>query len=312
MPLPRRHIRPSLDELGQLPPPPHLPGVPLASLSPAEQLAQKQASVAAAFGPYPELEAVSPSSIVGAEQLVDYRVRAKLVAASGKLGLYRERSHDVVDIPECRVPRPALRALANDLRGSLPSDVTGVDLREADSGTLVTLIARRGASRERLTAFARGLGERLPGVRGVALSLRDPDSPQLLGDEPVVVWGETELEHHFAKDALYHLAAPRIVHAGPPRTSRGAPRSIERGLAERLGTLEGRRLLELHSGSGLLGLRLARAAHARRSSKPSSPRSLEPLRQRERRGSRSTLGPATPSPSARRRCRPASASTRYW
>jgi 23S rRNA (uracil1939-C5)-methyltransferase len=238
---------------------PTCPGCPLLSLSPAEQLAAKQAAAAQALGLYPELQPVSPAKIVGAERLVDYRVRAKLVADRGKLGLYRERSHEVVDIPECRVLRPALRALANDLRGSLPSEVTGVDLREADSGALVTLIARRGASRERLTAFAQGLAERLPGVRGVALSLRDPESPQLLGDEPVVVWGEAELEHHFVKEAPYHLAAPGSFTQVHPEQAAELHARIERGLAERLGTLEGRRLLELHSGSGLLGLRLARA-----------------------------------------------------
>ncbi len=135
---------------------------------------------------------MSPAKIVGAERLVDYRVRAKLVADRGKLGLYRERSHGVVDIPECRVLRPALRALANDLRGSLPSEVTGVDLREADSGALVTLIARRGASRERLTAFAQGLAERLPGVRGVALSLMTPSRHSSSGRAGRSFWGEAE------------------------------------------------------------------------------------------------------------------------
>ncbi len=238
---------------------PTCPGCPLLSLPAADQLADKQGRVAAALAAYPELGTVTPAPITGAEQLVDYRVRAKLVAERGRLGLYRERSHEVVDVPECRVLRPALRAIANELRGSLPPDVTGVDLREADAGTLVTLIARRGASRERLIDFASGLGQRVPGVLGVALSLRDPDSPQLLGDEPVVVWGEAELEHHFSKDAPFHLAAPGSFTQVHPEQAARLHSAIERGLTERLAPLSGRSLLELHSGSGLLGLRLARA-----------------------------------------------------
>jgi 23S rRNA (uracil1939-C5)-methyltransferase len=220
---------------------------------------EKQATVATALGRYPELAQVSPAPIVGADRLVDYRVRAKLVAARDRLGLFREGSHELVDVPECRVMSPALRRLAAELRGRLPDDVTGVDLREADGGTLVTLIARRGASQGRLTAFATSLGERVPSVLGVAVSLRDPRSPQLLGDEPVVVWGKAELPHHFGEDAPYHLAAPGSFTQVHPEQAARLHSEIERRLVEHLGALSGARVLELHAGSGALGLRLARA-----------------------------------------------------
>lgn len=238
---------------------PRCPGCPLLSFPPEEQLPRKAATAAEALAPYVELGGAELAPIVGTDRRTEYRVRAKLVVKGDAIGLYQEGSHELVDLPNCQVLSPRLLSLTRALRGELPHEVTGLDLREADAGVLVTLITQRGASQERLKAYAAELGAKHPSVKSVALSQRDPDFPRLLGDEPSVVWGENELEHHFSPDAPYHLAAPGSFTQVHPEQAARLHQAIEQSLCQRLGSLRGRRLLELHSGSGALGLRLAKA-----------------------------------------------------
>ncbi|HEV8245120.1 MAG TPA: hypothetical protein VGP93_05105, partial [Polyangiaceae bacterium] len=210
-----------------------------------------------ALRPYRELAAVPAPEAVGAETMTGYRVRAKLVASGGRLGLFARGGHELVDVPECIVLSPNLRDVAQGLRGALPPEVTALDLRDSDSGVLVTLIARRGASKTRLTAFAEGLCERLPLIAGVALGFRDPDSPQLLGDEPELVAGVAALPHHFDPAAPWHYAAHGAFTQVHPDQTRKLHQAVEQRLERTLGGLRGRRILELHGGAGLLAMRLS-------------------------------------------------------
>jgi len=112
----------------------------------AEQLSRKAALVTQAFARYPELAPLECSAVAEATPTQAYRARAKLVfGADGALGLYARDSHDVVDIPECRVLSPALlrvtEAARRALCGQAPA-LAGLDLRVVDAGVLVTLIAR--------------------------------------------------------------------------------------------------------------------------------------------------------------------------
>src|ERR1700754_2782924 len=86
----------------------------------AEQLAHKRARVGDARAPYPTLRALPVLDTRPAEPMLEYRTRAKLVVSpAGEVGLYARGSHDVVDIPECRVLHPVLRALVARVRRSL-------------------------------------------------------------------------------------------------------------------------------------------------------------------------------------------------
>jgi 23S rRNA (uracil1939-C5)-methyltransferase len=233
------------------------PGCPLIERDLAEQLAFKRDVVVRALATYPALTNASVAEPIPAEPVVGYRVRAKLAAEAGKLGLYARGSHELVDVPECLVLRPRLREVARQLRGTLPAAISAVDLREADDGVLVTLIARDDAEPSALEALARELAARVPAIAGVALSSRALDSAQLLGGEPRSVVGPVALRYHFDPLQPWGLAAHGAftqAHAGQAARLHA---SIEALLAARLGRLAGSRLLELHAGSGLLALRLA-------------------------------------------------------
>jgi tRNA/tmRNA/rRNA uracil-C5-methylase (TrmA/RlmC/RlmD family) len=128
------HARGGLDatELGC----PHVercPGCPLGTLPYAVGLVHKGERLEQALRRHPELDTVKPcGGVLGAASARSYRLRAKLVAnAAGQLGLFAAGSHDVVDIPDCRVQAPELLAAAAALRALAPLEIAlrGVDLR---------------------------------------------------------------------------------------------------------------------------------------------------------------------------------------
>ena len=242
------------------------PGCALIALPYDVQLERKRSLVTRALGAYPELAHANVLATVPAAAASNYRVRAKLVASGGALGLFERGSHRVVDIPECPVLRPRLRSVAAALRGRLREigKVTSIDLRETDAGVIVTLAVPEGVSeleRERMVQVA---ALAAPEIAIVALSRRDPDDPRVLGAAPEVMHGPTELRHTLEAGAPFHYASPGAFTQAHAEQASVLHRAVERVLREefRSETANGvaaLRVLELYAGSGALGLRLARA-----------------------------------------------------
>jgi 23S rRNA (uracil1939-C5)-methyltransferase len=237
----------------------HCPGCPLIRLDYPEQLARKSRAVARAFAAYPALANAPFEPVVGAESTEGYRVRAKLVANGGRLGLYARGSHDVVDIPACPVLRPRLREAAAALRRLLAGErgISTVDLRESDDGVLVTLGGTlHGDALERLVER---VANEVPEVITVAAGERRPDSPRVLASAPRVRRGPPAARHRLADGGPYHYASPGAftqLHAGQAARAYAA---VTERLAALLGTLDAAAILELYAGSGALALRLARS-----------------------------------------------------
>jgi len=237
------------------------PGCPHAARPHAESLALKAERLETALGRHPELEHLPPrAGVTAAPTLYEYRLRTKLVAdASGRLGLFAAGSHDVVDIPGCRVQAAELFDAAAAIRALAPLEVPlrGVDLRLCDRGVLLCLVVEGRPDRSALERARQRLLERVPRLVGLAVNVARPGSVQLLGPEHELLAGEASERHHLAADAPWHFASHGAftqVHAGQTAHLHGR---IEAALALGLGGLTGRRLLELYAGSGALALRLA-------------------------------------------------------
>lgn len=244
---------------------PTCPGCPLINEPYARGLELKAERLELALGGYPELAGARVEPLMGAEEVTRYRLRAKLVAdAHGRLGLFEAGSHDVVDIPGCRILEPAVFAVASALRALLPLDLPlrGVDLRRVDRGVLVCLIVEGRPAASTIEAACERIRSTVPLVSGIAVSFTHPDAVQLLGTEQEIHHGVDAEPHHFSPAAPWHYASHGAftqVHAG--QTAR-LHEYIERQAVEKLGGLKGRRVLELYAGSGALALRLAaRGAH---------------------------------------------------
>lgn len=260
-------------------------GCPIIGLPYGEQLAMKRGRVVQSASRYPTLELVYTEPVAAADPIIEYRSRAKLIVTiGGKLGLYAKGGgHQVVDIPECRVLSPMLAAVAATLRAHIVADehtggplapfdpagggaLRAVDMREvhteAGPRVLLTLVAQRArvASRERLEDAARALAKEIETIAGVALSLHDGESPQILGTETVVLHGLSSVEDRIGR-SRQHASYGSFVQA-----HRGQAERVHASLLDLLGLdhprEEGqprREVLDLYGGAGGIALAIAHA-----------------------------------------------------
>ena len=228
----------------------------------AEQLERKLGFVQRGFARYPLHSSLRLAPVAGAEPTEGYRARAKLVfGEGGSLGLFARDTHQVVDIPECRVLAPALMrvsaAARRVLSHALPT-LDGLDLRLVDDGVLVTLIAPQGTAIAELKRLALLLCEACTDVRSVAASFRETGAATVLGTGHVLLTGAEVERHHLHAKGPYHLAAHGAFTQVHLEQANAAHEAIEQALV-RLGAA---RVLELYAGSGALALRLSRAKFA--------------------------------------------------
>ena len=260
-------------------------GCPIIALPYAEQLAMKRGRVVQSASRYATLELVYTEPVAAADPIVEYRTRAKLIVCSGgKLGLYAKGGgHQVVDIPRCRVLSPALTEIAETLRTRIVADeavggplapfdpgaggaLRAVDLRElhhdAGSRVLVTLVVQRSrvTSQEELTEAARSLAASAPSILGVAVNFHEGDTPQILGNETVVVHGAASAEDRVGRSR--HQA----TYGSFVQAHRGQAERVHAVLVDVLGIDRARadggpkpRVLDLYGGSGTIALALAQA-----------------------------------------------------
>ncbi|MFO0677437.1 MAG: methyltransferase [Polyangiaceae bacterium] len=255
-------------------------GCPMIALPYGEQLEAKQRRVEAAASRYRSLDVVRTEPTVAASPSTGYRTRAKLIVApGGAIGLYARGGHDVVDIPRCQVLAPVIHSAtevlrtfvregeakgsalgAFDLRGK--GALRAVDLREvrsradAPAEVLVTLVLDRSRAPDLdvLRAEAKDLASRIAGVRGIAVNFHVGDTPQILGNETTVLWGDATAEDTIG--SATHLATyGSFVQAHRGQATR--VHALVRTIA--FGATEGKpRILDLYGGSGAIALSLAK------------------------------------------------------
>ena len=139
--------------------------------------------------------------VIGADAIVRYRTRAKLIVApGGKIGLFgKGGGHHVIDIPDCRVLSPSLAEVAAVLRNIVRSDEQTGDLwlpmiRPEEVRYALSIFVKPVPTREKLRmtkvlvtfvvqrtqvtdqnhwrGAARHLVEMAPSVAGVAVNFR--------------------------------------------------------------------------------------------------------------------------------------------
>ncbi|MEB2311846.1 MAG: RsmD family RNA methyltransferase [Sorangiineae bacterium] len=248
-------------------------GCPLIHLDYHAGLAEKQERARRAFSRYPSL-ALEPRAVRPAPTVVDYRVRAKFVVGPGaQVGLYAAASHEVVDIPECRVLTPTVRAVVAALRSRAaepsPADaavfdaLVAIDAREVSDGgaprALLTLVldAAREVPERALAAAAAALMSAAPELAGVSVSRRARDAVQLLGAGHRLVRGVGRAPDRIGE--VTHLAVPGAFVQAHRAQAAALHAALVAALERALGGLAGKRGVELYAGSGAIGLALAHA-----------------------------------------------------
>lgn len=246
----------------------------LIELTPSEQRVRKLSIVRSELALYPDLGELAPKDLVVRGEPIAYRTRAKLVAGKGgALGLFRAGTHEVVDLPGCRVQRPvveeaarAMRALMREAKtGVLVSTddggpLAGVDLREVVDASgrarvLLTLLLREEVTPALLTRALDEVRDACPDA--VSIAVDHGGGPQLLSGRLQLLDGPSEAPDRLHEQGPFHYAA----HGSFVQANRAVASAILDRI-ERLARTRRTappRVLELFAGSATTGLALARA-----------------------------------------------------
>jgi len=230
--------------------------------------ARKGKRVAAAFSLFPALRDTPVLPCAPAPAMTGYRTRVKCAvgpvrAGRAALGLYRQGTHEVVDVPQCRVIAPELLPILEDLRTRIPGSrvpVAHLDLRWSmfQHAAHVTLVASRRGDDPRFVRFARELMQAQSAVAGVAIR-HAGGGPVIrpLSGQTVALAGEQHLTERVGR-FLFRLSPGSFFQASPA----GALQLLETVAAWSAPSATAGRLVDLFAGAGLFAVGLADRVHA--------------------------------------------------
>ena len=208
------------------------------------------------------------SAILGAEQVDRYRNKAQFPVAKGpRIGFYRPRSHDVIDVDDCLLQGEAAARLRGAVKEwmaeySIPAynerTFTGlvrhvyVRTNRAGRSLCCLLVNGRGVPRE--AELVRALRRAEPNLAGVVLGVNEKHNNVILGDSYRTLWGED-----FLSDTLcgltFRLSVPSFYQVNPAQTE------VLYGKALEFAGLTGAEtVLDLYCGIGTISLVMARKA----------------------------------------------------
>ena len=208
------------------------------------------------------------SAILGAEQVDRYRNKAQFPVAKGpRVGFYRPRSHDVIDVDDCLLQGEAAARLRGAVKEwmaeySIPAynerTFTGlvrhvyVRTNRAGRSLCCLLVNGRGVPRE--VELVRALRRAEPNLAGIVLGVNEKHNNVILGDSYRTLWGED-----FLSDTLcgltFRLSVPSFYQVNPAQTE------VLYGKALEFAGLTGAEtVLDLYCGIGTISLVMARKA----------------------------------------------------
>ena len=208
------------------------------------------------------------SAILGAEQVDRYRNKAQFPVAKGpRIGFYRPRRHDVIDVEDCLLQGAAAARLRGAVKEwmaeySIPAynerTFTGlvrhvyVRTNRAGRSLCCLLVNGRGVPRE--VELVRALRRAEPNLAGIVLGVNEKHNNVILGDSYRTLWGED-----FLSDTLcgltFRLSVPSFYQVNPAQTE------VLYGKALEFAGLTGAEtVLDLYCGIGTISLVMARKA----------------------------------------------------
>jgi len=181
-------------------------GCPLLGRPYGEQLEEKRAAVARAFGAYPELRGIRVPPVIGSPRVFGYRTTAKLVVrrrrGAVQVGMYRPGTHEVVDIRDCPAHHPLVnRVVGAVLHGLEDAPITIYD-EKAGGGWLRYLVVRASAWQKKAQLvlvttrkagawerrWARSIARRLPFLTSVVENVNPSPRNAIFGPR-FLPWG---------------------------------------------------------------------------------------------------------------------------
>jgi 23S rRNA (uracil1939-C5)-methyltransferase len=209
---------------------------------------------------------VTVEEICGAKDVLHYRNKSQYpVSAEGKVGFYRQRTHEVVEVEQCRIQSPQADAAAQALRQWLAQYHIRPYDEKTGKGSVRHLYVRLNAAGEALICVLCN-GEKLPyeqelthllrtavpSVVGVVLGVNTTRGNAILGEQYRTLWGQNTLLDTLCGNT-YRLSVPSFYQVNHAQ----AEVLYSRALA--LAGLTGQETaVDLYCGAGTITLVLAR------------------------------------------------------
>ena len=211
---------------------------------------------------------VTVEEILGAAQPLRYRNKSQYpVSADGRVGFYRARSHQVVEVEHCLLQKPQADALAAALRQYLAQyHVPGYDettgrglvrhlyVRSNCKGESLVCLLVNGESLPYETELVALLRQAEPQTVGVVLGVNTRPGNAILGDRYRTLWGEDALTDVLCGRTV-RLSVPSFYQVNHPQAE------VLYGKALEFAGLTGTELaVDLYCGAGTITQVLARQA----------------------------------------------------
>ena len=211
---------------------------------------------------------VTVEEILGAAQPLRYRNKSQYpVSADGRVGFYRARSHQVVEVEHCLLQKPQADALAAALRQYLAQyHVPGYDettgrglvrhlyVRTNCKGESLVCLLVNGESLPYETELVALLRQAAPQTVGVVLGVNTRPGNAILGDRYRTLWGEDALTDVLCGRTV-RLSVPSFYQVNHPQAEVLYGKTLE------FAGLTGTELaVDLYCGAGTITQVLARQA----------------------------------------------------
>lgn len=214
---------------------------------------------------------ITVDTIRGAADTHRYRNKVQFPVARGKdgvhVGLFRARSHDVIDVPDCLLQPERANRLGRALkawmeRGNVPAydEQTGKGLvrhlyvrtnRAGESLVCLVVNGKRLPDEMGLVSAMRGCE---PALAGVVLNVNDRDTNVILGDRYRTLWGRDWLEEELC-GLTFRLSVPSFFQINREQTEVLYGRAVDFA-----GLTGAETVLDLYCGIGTISLAMAQKA----------------------------------------------------
>ena len=202
---------------------------------------------------------VEVEEILGAADPLYYRNKSQYPVSAGKVGFYRARTHDVVDIERCLIQKPQADAAAAALRDYLRDFAVPSYDEKTGRGLLRHLYVRTNRRGESLVCVLAN-GERLPHEEelvgwlrravpdcvGVVLGVNTRRGNTILGERYRTLWGADTLEDELC-GLTFRLSVPSFY-----QVNRDQAEVLYRKAVEYAGLTGGELVVDLYCGAGTI------------------------------------------------------------
>ncbi len=202
---------------------------------------------------------VEVEEILGAADPLYYRNKSQYPVSAGKVGFYRARTHDVVDIERCLIQKPQADAAAAALRDYMRDFAVPSYDEKTGRGLLRHLYVRTNRRGESLVCLLAN-GERLPHEEelvgrlrravpdcvGVVLGVNTRRGNTILGERYRTLWGADTLEDELC-GLTFRLSVPSFY-----QVNRDQAEVLYRKAVEYAGLTGGELVVDLYCGAGTI------------------------------------------------------------